>query len=103
MFRLLFILILAGLTSLLYAQDNFSLERQKEYLDQLLPLLRPPRPDAAAVTHKDKTWFDWQARTGESPPDVEVMPSIPCRPDPLLLGEGTKNIPVTSLAQWELK
>jgi len=103
MFRLLFILILAGLTSLLYAQDNFSLERQKEYLDQLLPLLRPPRPDAAAVTLKDKTWFDWQARTGELPPDFEVMPSIPFLPDPLLLGEGTKNIPVTSLAQWELK
>src|SRR5690554_4086397 len=85
------------------AQQHFSKDRQKEYLNQLLPLLRPPGSNAAPVTLQDKTWFDWQRRTGELPPDFERMPSVPFLPDPLLIQEGTANIPVTTMEQWDQK
>lgn len=85
------------------AQDRASKERRKAYLEEILPLLRPTRQNAAPVTIHDKTWFDWQQRTGELPPDFERMPSIPFLPDPLIMGEGTTNIPITNYAQWEQK
>ena len=34
---------------------------------------------------------------------IDHLPSIPFLPDPLILDEGGKNIPVTSLAQWQFK
>jgi cephalosporin-C deacetylase-like acetyl esterase len=85
------------------SQQNGVEQRQKEYLKQLLPLLRPPRDNAASVTLEDKTWFDWQKRTGELPPDFQNMPSIPFLPDPLILQEGTTNIPIQSPEQWDQK
>ena len=87
----------------LLAQDAASRERRKAYLEEILPLLRPSRQNAAPVTNQDKTWFDWQQRTGELPPDFENMPSIPFLPDPLILGEGTTNVPITAFDQWEQK
>ena len=86
-----------------FSQQNGVEQRQREYLKQLLPLLRPARDNAASVTLADKNWFDWQKRTGELPPDFQNMPSIPFLPDPLILQEGTANIPIQSPEQWDQK
>lgn len=53
-------------------------------LDQLLRVLRPstPPPDGRMNAH-DKTWEEWQRRTGELPPDFDAMPSEPWLPDAL--------------------
>ena len=85
------------------AQDMASKERRNAYLEEILPLLRSSRQNAPPVTDQDKTWLDWQQRTGELPPDFETMPSIPFLPDPLMLGEGTINVPITTMDQWEQK
>ncbi len=55
------------------------------------------------VSPEDFTWSDWQERTGELPPDFDEMPSLPFLPDPLILDEGRKNIPVTTIEQWHAK
>ncbi|MEO6704832.1 MAG: prolyl oligopeptidase family serine peptidase, partial [Ginsengibacter sp.] len=55
------------------------------------------------VSFLDKTFMDWLTRTGELPPDFSKMPSIPFLPDPLILEEGTKNIPITTVKQWQQK
>lgn len=41
----------------------------------------------------DRTWEDWQRRTGEQPPDFASLPSMPGLPDPL---DGVK-----TRADWE--
>ncbi|MFC4871001.1 alpha/beta fold hydrolase [Negadavirga shengliensis] len=96
----------------LRAQDEDTLKRQ-QYLDELLKLNRPhPTPtdrprnvQASFVTlsHKDSTWYAWQQRTGELPPDFDAMPSLPFLPDPLIWDEGGENIPITSEQQWSKK
>lgn len=63
-----------------------------------LPGTPPPH-----VSPKDFTWTDWLERTGELPPDFDQMPSLPFLPDPLVLDEGGKNIPVVTMEQWYKK
>ena len=82
------------------AQD--SLKRRAER-DRIVSLLPPDATSRGRVSFLDKTFKDWLDRTGELPPDFEKMPSIPFLPDPLLLGEGRDNIPVTTASQWEAK
>ena len=48
----------------------------------------------------DRTWEDWLRRTGELPPDFDAMPSIPDLPDPLVLHEDGRAVPVTTPAIW---
>src|SRR5699024_5905783 len=55
------------------------------------------------VSYLDKTFRDWQRRTGELPPDFDKMPSIPYLPNPLVIDEGGKNIPVKNKQQWKKK
>lgn len=103
MYRLILNIALFFLVLPVFSQENPSKQRQTQYLDKLLPILRPPRDNAPPVTLKDKTWFEWQQRTGELPPDFATMPSIPFLPDPLVLHEGTDDIPVETREQWEQK
>ena len=63
-----------------------------------LPGTPPPH-----VSPEDFTWGDWLQRTGELPPDFDSMPSLPFLPDPLILDEGGKNIPVKTMDQWNRK
>jgi len=79
------------------------LEKRRAYLEELLSLIQPEHPERGPVTRLDRTWRDWLARTGELPPDFDRLPSIPFLPDPLVLDEGGRNIPVTSLEQWQQK
>ena len=79
------------------------LKKRRAYLEELLSVIQPERPGRGAVTRLDSTWRDWLARTGELPPDFDRLPSIPFLPDPLVLDQGGRNIPVTSLEQWQDK
>ena len=83
--------------------ENGNSDRRIMYLEQIMPLLPPDRPDRCCVSPIDSTWQDWVKRTGELPPDFEAMPSLPFLPDPLILDEGGKNIPITTKEQWKEK
>jgi pimeloyl-ACP methyl ester carboxylesterase len=89
-----------GLTAaILHAQAGTDVRRQTR--DELLQMLQPSRPPATGrINAFDRTWEDWLRRTGELPPDFDAMPSIPNLPDPLVLREGGKNVPVTTPALW---
>ena len=60
-------------------------------------MLHPSRtPANGRINAHDRTWEDWLKRTGELPPDFDAMPSIPELPDPLLLREDGRAVPVTT-------
>jgi dienelactone hydrolase len=74
----------------------FAADRRKEDLDFTLRVLPPTKAYATGrINAVDKTFEQWQKRTGELPPDFPAMPSIPELPDPL---EGVK-----TRADWEKK
>jgi dienelactone hydrolase len=77
--------------------------KRKASLELILRLLPPDRTSNGRVSFLDATFKDWLTRTGELPPDFDQMPSIPFLPDPLVLDEGTKNVPVTTPEQWKEK
>ncbi len=77
--------------------------KQKAALELILKVLPPDRTHNGRVSFLDETFTDWLNRTGELPPDFEQMPSLPFLPDPLLLDEGNRNIPVKSMKQWNEK
>ncbi|MFC2116713.1 dienelactone hydrolase family protein, partial [Bacteroidota bacterium] len=106
-----FLLISVLFSQIVFAQSTgSSIARQELYLEQLLSILLPEVPISSAkinkggpVTKFDDYWTDWLKRTGELPPDFDEMPSIPFLPDPLVLDEGGKNIPITTMEQWQEK
>jgi pimeloyl-ACP methyl ester carboxylesterase len=54
---------------------------RKQELDDLLKILPPSRTRITGrISAQDKSWEDWQRRTGEMPPDFDVMPSVPGLP-----------------------
>ena len=77
--------------------------KQKASLEKIVSLLPPDRTANGRVSFLDENFGDWLTRTGELPPDFDRMPSIPFLPDPLILDEGGKNIPVKTMAQWKKK
>lgn len=100
----------AGLAN---GQGNRSRQEYLKQLKEALPKDRYTTPDDSFyqfpgtppphVSPEDYTWTDWLNRTGELPPDFDQMPSLPFLPDPLVLDEGGKNIPVTTMEQWNEK
>lgn len=79
-----------------------SLERRQRYLEKFRQIFLPGGvPSSGRINRLDKTWEAWVTRTGALPPDFATMPSIPELPDPLLLREGERSIPVTTHALWE--
>lgn len=77
--------------------------KQKALLEKIVNLLPPDLKRSGRVSFLDETFQDWLKRTGELPPDFDLMPSIPFLPDPLVLDEGGKNIPVKTTKQWNEK
>jgi len=77
--------------------------KQRSYLDWLLGVLPPDKTNMGRVSFLDETFRDWLKRTGELPPDFDRLPSVPDLPDPLILDEGGKNIPVKTMEQWNEK
>lgn len=80
-----------------YIPDTSRLLAIREKIVELLP---PDRTRMGRVSFLDETFQDWIDRTNELPPDFDTLPSIPFLPDPLILDEGGKNIPVTSPSLW---
>ena len=78
-------------------------QSRQKYLEEVLEFLPQVRTDRGMVTRFDKTWREWQKRTGELPPDFENMPSLPFLPDPLILDESGDKLPVKTVAQWQQK
>ena len=77
--------------------------KQREVLRKILSTMPPDRTSNGRVSFLDETFHDWLRRTGELPPDFDRMPSIPFLPDPLIIDEGTRNIPVKTREQWNEK
>lgn len=100
--RLFFILALLAATPFLLNAGPDS-TRRKEIRDWVLRVLPEDEAGRGHVSAGDTTFLDWVKRTGELPPDFDQLPSIPFLPDPLLIDEGTRNIPVTTPGQWEEK
>ncbi|MCB0668199.1 MAG: acetylxylan esterase [Saprospiraceae bacterium] len=104
-------LIIGGtLINFAMAQEDLSAERYLERLLEVLPadLTKPsgdqlPGTPPAHISPQDFLWRDWLKRTGELPPDFEQMPSLPFLPDPLILDQGGRNIPVRTISQWQEK
>jgi hypothetical protein len=62
--RFLIIFLIFCLSALAQKTD-----RQRAILDELRTLLRPSRvPPDGRLNASDRTWEDWQRRTGELPP-----------------------------------
>jgi dienelactone hydrolase len=79
------------------AQDS-----RRDTMELLLHVVPPSRvPDNGRLSSHENTWEEWAKRTGAQPPDFDSMPSNPDLPDPLVLRENGRAIPVTSLALWE--
>ncbi|MCK4886595.1 MAG: dienelactone hydrolase family protein [Planctomycetes bacterium] len=85
----------------LAAADN--IENRKAFLKQLKDVLPKDRQSERRISPIDKNWTSWQKRTGELPPDFNSMPSLPFLPEPLILDEGGKNIPIETSQQWQEK
>ena len=80
--------------------------KQKDHLERLLSWLPPDLTDditRGTVSFLDETFQDWLQRTGELPPDFGSMASIPFLPDPLIMDEGGRNIPIETMEQWNEK
>jgi dienelactone hydrolase len=102
--------VLVIFTTVASGQEKMTREH---YLQQLRNVLPPdftipnwdqlPGTPPARISPDDFTWGDWLERTGELPPDFDKLPSLPFLPDPLILDEGGKNIPVTTIEQWYRK
>ncbi len=101
------------LTSFGFAQRNSltsNEEKQKARLELILKVLPPDQlnensafDDRGRLSFLDRTFTDWLERTGELPPNFDQMPSLPFLPNPLIIDEGGKNIPVETPTQWQEK
>jgi dienelactone hydrolase len=59
-------------------------QEQRDALELLLRVLKPSRPpETGRINAVDRTWEDWQKRTGELPPKFSALPSQPFLPDVL--------------------
>ena len=76
-------------------------DKRRKELEEFLKIFPPTRqPRTGRINAYDKTWEDWVKRTGALPPDFDAMPSNPGLPDPLVLKENGRRIPVTTQALW---
>ncbi len=82
----------------LYGQSDEKI--RKDYLEEIILLQEHPTFFDSFVSYHDSTFMDWVKRTGELPPNFGALPSIPFLPDPLIMDEGGKNIPIRNLSQW---
>lgn len=74
----------AGLLLLFVAAGLAEEGRRQKYLSEISNILPASyRDDTTRVSGGDRSFEDWQKRTGELPPDFESMPSQAFLPDPL--------------------
>jgi dienelactone hydrolase len=81
--------------------DAESLARRQAAMDTLTTILGPtPAKFRGRLNAFDKTWEEWQARTGELPPDFDAMPSMADLPDPLVPLGHPGAARITTPGQW---
>ncbi|HYI96484.1 MAG TPA: alpha/beta fold hydrolase [Bryobacteraceae bacterium] len=89
--RIALLFVVAGIS---LAEDAET--RRQRYLNEILTILPPSyRNDTTRVSGGDRSFEDWQKRTGELPPDFEAMTSQAFLPDPL---DGVK-----TKADWQAR
>lgn len=98
---LVFLCLINFQTTIISGQAD--LAKRQAYLDEMLLLHSRHPAQTTRLSYNDSTWYDWLKRTGELPPDFDALPSIPFLPDPLIIDEGGKNIPVKTIEQWKEK
>lgn len=110
-----FLITSISLIMLMFSQSLSGQEdlTPKQYLDRILKVTpedktipaadQLPGTPPAHISPQDFLWRDWLKRTGELPPDFDQMPSLPFLPDPLIIDQGGKNIPVETIQQWQEK
>jgi cephalosporin-C deacetylase-like acetyl esterase len=107
--RIIWLIFFLGFIGIASAQNKVPAKsesdslKRKASLNRIMKVLPPDKLSNGRVSFLDENFQDWLNRTGELPPDFDKLPSIPFLPDPLVLDEGGKNIPVTSAAQWDEK
>jgi cephalosporin-C deacetylase-like acetyl esterase len=77
--------------------------KRKASLQWILEQLPPDRKRNGPVSYYDTTFTDWLKRTGELPPDFEVMPAYSLLPDPLVQEENGKFVPIKTVSDWRKK
>ena len=104
--RSILFLLLGAALFVGFALGDEAEDRRKKDLALLLKLLPPTnRKITGRINAHDKSWREWQARTGELPPDFAAMESIPGLPDPLRVGPSADSpairtpVPVESQAR----
>lgn len=102
-FRVALLGIVSLMSGLCSAQADTStpLQRQEQYLQESRKINMTGRGRYPMTTRLDKTWEDWQQRTGELPPDFASMESHPLLPDPLLLRADGQRTTITTAEQWD--
>ena len=102
---LIFILLLI-FTRSEKSHPQTDIEKRKEFLNKLIPLLTLENDEKGADPRIDieyQNWKEWLEKTGELPPDFDAMPSNAELPDPLVISENGKEIPITTKEQWNEK
>ncbi|GAB3162791.1 alpha/beta fold hydrolase [Telluribacter humicola] len=84
-----------------HASFSADTTKQKRDLDKIIELLPPDRTGNGHVSYFDKSFQDWITRTGELPPDFDILPSIPFLPDPMVRQEGEETVPIATIEQWK--
>jgi dienelactone hydrolase len=96
--------MLVSVPGVSYAQS--SPDRQRQYLEDILKINTPKdhrHPISRRITVQDSTWLDWLHRSGELPPDFSQMRATPFLPEPLLMEQNGKDVPIRTPAQWREK
>jgi len=110
-FRYLLPLILLAIPVLSLAQQpgargEQSVERRREVLRRLIPLLELQRDEGRSdpqIWMEHQSWQGWLETTGELPPDFDTMPAHAQLPDPLVREENGKEVRITTTKQWNAK
>ena len=89
---------IVGINQQRYAFGQQSIERRKEFLRRLIPLLALERDEDRSdprIWMEHQSWKEWQETTGELPPDFATMPANADLPDPLVMEADGKEIPIS--------
>ena len=85
-----------------YAQGD--VEKRKQFLEKMTPFLCLKKD---SIGHTDprisieyESWPEWVKKTGELPPDFDSLPASAELPDPLVIRENGREVPVTTAKQW---
>lgn len=77
-------------------------DKRRMELEEFLKIFPHTRkPPTGRINAYDKTWEDRVERTRALPPDFGAMPSNAALPDPLVLHENGRSIPITNQALWD--